>query len=131
MYEKAVNPPLSSSRHTIECTNCGHKPYKTKQKLPKLAVLTGPQTASSGEVVTVAFRGRPNSRSFGAPTYGVSTGNANYSLRDGAQIFLCSSVYADRNKVAYGGKISPDVVVEAGEDDPVLQAATKWLLERK
>jgi len=112
-------------------TKVSHKPYKMKQKLPKLAVLTGPQTASSGEVVAVAFRSRPNCKSFGEPTYGVSTGNANYSLRDGAQIFLCSSVYADRNKVAYGGKISPDVVVEAGEDDPVLQAATKWLLERK
>ncbi len=112
-------------------TKVSQKPYKMKQKLPMLAVLTGPQTASSGEVVTVAFRGRPNCRSFGAPTYGVSTGNANFSLRDGAQIFLCSSVYADRNKVAYGSKIMPDVLVEAGENDPVLQAATKWLLERK
>jgi carboxyl-terminal processing protease len=111
-------------------TRVSRKPYTLKQKLPKVAVLTGPKTGSSGEVVTVAFRGRPNCRSFGAPTYGVSTGNANYSLRDGAKIFLCSSVYADRNKVAYGGKIIPDVLVEPGENDPVLKAATNWLLER-
>ncbi len=113
-----------------QITRVSRKPYKLKQKLPKVAVLTGPKTASSGEVVTVAFRGRPNCRSFGAPTYGVSTGNRNFSLRDGAQIFLCTSVYADRNKLAYGGKISPDVLVEPGENDPVLQAATKWLLGR-
>lgn len=40
---------------------------------PPVAVLTGPTTASSGEAVTVAFRGRANTRSFGAATGGVTT----------------------------------------------------------
>lgn len=107
-------------------TKTSKKGYQLKAKLPKLAVLTGPQTASSGEVVTIAFRGRPNCRSFGEPTYGVSTGNANYALRDGAQIFLTSSVYADRNLNRYGQKVAPD---EATPVDRALQAAQTWLLK--
>jgi hypothetical protein len=37
---------------------------------PPVAVLTGPLTASAGEFVTVAFRARPQTRSFGLPTAG-------------------------------------------------------------
>lgn len=111
-------------------TKVSRKPYLLKKSMPKVAVLTGPQTGSSGEVVTVAFRGRQHCKSFGEPTYGVSTGNENFKLKDGAQLFLASSVYADRNRVAYGGKITPDVLVAPGEDDPVLQAAIRWLREQ-
>ena len=42
-----------------------------------VAVLTSPRTASSGEAVTISFRGRPNTRSFGQPTAGLSTANQN------------------------------------------------------
>lgn len=110
-------------------TKVSRKPYKLRQKLPPVAVLTGPKTASSGEVVTVAFRKRPNTRSFGEPTAGLSTGNQNFALRDGAQIFLTSSIYADRDKVAYGSKVVPDEAVPAsgGEKDAALEAAKKWL----
>lgn len=45
-----------------------------------VAVLLGPHTASSGEVVAVAFRGRANTRSFGQPTAGGSTGNTGFAL---------------------------------------------------
>ncbi|HNM27471.1 MAG TPA: hypothetical protein PKL15_18635, partial [Saprospiraceae bacterium] len=85
------------------------------------------------EVVTVAFRKRPNTRSFGAPTAGLSTGNANYLLRDGAQIFLTGSVYADRTMAAYGKKLMPDEAVsgsDGGATDPVVEAAKKWLALR-
>lgn len=43
-------------------TKITRKPYKFQQKFPPVAVLTGPNTASSGEVVTVAFRKRPNTK---------------------------------------------------------------------
>lgn len=115
-------------------TKISRKPYKLRQKLPPVAVITGPRTASSGEVVTVAFRKRPNTRSFGEPTAGLSTGNENYALRDGAQIFLTTSVYADRTKEAYGSRIVPDEVLPPptglNSPDAALEAAKQWLARK-
>ncbi|HMQ63760.1 MAG TPA: S41 family peptidase [Flavilitoribacter sp.] len=97
---------------------------------PRVAVLTGPRTSSSGEVVAVAFRGRPDTRSFGEATGGYSTGNQNFKLSDGAMVFIASSVYADRNMNLYGKRIAPDEVIPAGdEDDPVLKRAVEWIRE--
>src|SRR5206468_4322951 len=53
-------------------------------------------TASSGEAITISFRGRPGARSFGAPTAGLSTGNEEYALPDGSMLFLTTSIEADR-----------------------------------
>ena len=111
-------------------TKVSRKPYRLKQKNAPVAVLTGENTASSGEVVTVAFRGRPQTRSFGNPTAGLSTGNQNFRLKDGAQIFLTTTVYADRTKETYGAKIRPDSEVPEGSPgtpDPIIQAAKDWL----
>ena len=40
-----------------------------------IAVLTGPSTISSGEMVAIAFRGQALTRSFGQPTRGLPTAN--------------------------------------------------------
>lgn len=45
--------------------------YHLKQTMSPVAVLTSRFTASSGEAIAVAFRGRPNTRSFGEPTLGL------------------------------------------------------------
>lgn len=92
--------------------------------LPVVAVLTGPATASSGEAVAVAFRGRPDARSFGEPTFGVSTGNRGFRLEDGALMFVTASRFADRDGKVYGGKVVPDETVAVPE---ALPAATAWL----
>lgn len=96
----------------------------------RVAVLTGPHTASSGEVVAVAFRGRPDTRSFGQATAGLSTANAGFSLPDGSMIFLTDAIDVDRNGHAYGGKLEPDeqVTESAGDgQDTTIAAATSWL----
>jgi len=94
------------------------------------AVLTGPRTASSGEAVTIAFRGRPRTRSFGQPTAGLSTANGNFPLPDGAMIFLTTAVDADRTGRRYGDKIVPDEPVDAaGTGDATMAAALKWLTQ--
>ncbi|WP_137914803.1 S41 family peptidase [Rudaea sp. 3F27F6] len=96
-----------------------------------IAVLTGPQTASSGEVVAVAFRGRPNTRSFGAATAGLSTGNRTFSLGDGSMLALTTVVDMDRDGHVYGGKIEPDETVapaKQGGADETLAAAAAWLV---
>jgi len=74
----------------------------------RVAVLIGPQTASSGEAVAVAFRGRAHTRSFGQPTAGLSTANDAYDLPDGAQLMLTIARFVDRTGQAYGGPIAPD-----------------------
>lgn len=98
-----------------------------------IAVLTGPRTASSGEAVAVSFRGRANTRSFGEPTAGQSSGNRGMRLSDGAMLLITTALFADRNGDVFGGKLQPDEPVPAGprssrlEDDPVVIAASRWL----
>lgn len=89
-----------------------------------VAVITGPRTASSGEIVAIAFRGRSHTRSFGQPTAGLTTGNAIFKLSDGSSIALTVSVDADRTGRVYGGKLDPDEVLD---DAAVMEAAGKWL----
>jgi C-terminal processing protease CtpA/Prc len=109
------------------------RPYHLKHPLPPVAVLTGPLTASAGEAIVVAFRGRPQTRSFGEPTYGVPTANAAYTLSDGALLVLAGAVEADRTGHTYDSAIAPDqlvpfVLAQIGTPaDPVVQAAITWL----
>jgi hypothetical protein len=94
----------------------------------RVAVLLGPRTASSGEVVAIAFRGRPDTRSFGQPTAGLSTGNSGFRLPDGSKIFLTTAVDVDRTGHVYGERVVPDESVAAtGQGDPALDAARAWL----
>jgi hypothetical protein len=107
--------------------------YELVSPRPFVAVLTDGETASSGEAVAVAFRGRPDTRSFGEATWGVSTANSAYPLPDGAVIFLTVATMVDRLGTVYGEELEPDEVVTGGAKtgDPVtdaaLGAAVTWL----
>jgi hypothetical protein len=107
--------------------------YELISPLPFVAVLTDGATASSGEAIAVAFRGRNGARSFGEATWGVSTANAAFLLQDGAVIFLTVSTMADRLGTLYGTELMPDEVVSGGTktgdvaSDVVLGAAVSWL----
>ena len=99
-----------------------------------IAVLTGPRTGSSGEAVTISFKGRPRTRSFGQPTFGLSSANGNFALPDGAMILLTTAIEADRTGRQYGEKVDPDEIVPAGTappsssiDDATVAAAMAWL----
>ncbi len=109
-------------------------PYVLRRPAPPVAVLTGGRTASSGEAIVVAFRGRPETRSFGLPTYGVPTANRGYVLSDGATMLLTVAWDVDRDGVVYDAPIFPDERVdgEIGDPahDPVVGAASAWLLAR-
>ncbi len=96
---------------------------------PPIAVLTGPDTASSGEAVVVAFRGRPNTRFFGKPTAGKTTGNELFILSDGAEVGITGVTFVDRTGQVYGGKIIPDEQLI----DPSLipKEVTNWLLSQQ
>lgn len=100
-------------------------------KVP-VAVLTSGRTGSSGEAMVVAFRGRPNTRSFGAPTFGVATANAGHRLADGTVLQLTGTVFVDRNGKGDGASLVPDVTVrELGVGDRTRQAAVEWLRQQR
>lgn len=107
--------------------------YVLRDPAAPVAVLTGGRTMSSGEAVVVAFRGRPNTRSFGQATGGMSTANESFDLGDGGRLLITTAVYADRTGRRYGAAIAPDVTLPAGaraaptSDDAVADAARKWV----
>ncbi|WP_207504482.1 S41 family peptidase [Telluribacter humicola] len=102
-------------------------PYTLYKPNPKVAVLTDRLTASSGEAVAIAFRGRPNTRSFGKPTCGLSTANARFPLLNGASLVLTVATMADRTSKEYGKTVEPDVL-EANQQ-LYLEKALAWLRE--
>lgn len=112
------------------------RPYVPERKTPPVAVLTGPITASAGEALVVSFRGRPDTRCFGEPTTGLSTGNETYRLADGARLVLSTTVEADRTGRVYDGSIPPDQAVRIDwgvvgtEGDSVVEDARAWLAGR-
>ena len=90
------------------------------------ALLTGTHTASSGEAVLIAFNGRPGTRRFGTTTRGLTTANDQFSLLDGATIFLTIGTFADRFGRVYGQAIEPDEYVE-GDGSEVQTRAAAWI----
>lgn len=100
-------------------------PHRLYQAAPRVAVLTNCTVASSGEAVAIAFRGRPNTRSFGTATRGLSTANREYPLSDGATLVLTVSTMADRNLTLYGNVVVPDEITPSPGE--TLQRALAWL----
>jgi len=100
---------------------------------PPVAVLTSRLTANAGELATIAFRARPNTRVFGEPTWGAPTDNTPFRLPDGARLDLATSKAADRTGRVYDGRVAPDEAVTidwaklTAPDDPVIIAGGTWL----
>jgi carboxyl-terminal processing protease len=111
-------------------------PYHLRRPDPPVAVLTDRQTVSAGEGIAVAFRGRPEARSFGGATAGVPTGNDVVRLSDGAALVLTVVMDADRTGQTYDAPIAPDVPTlnnfgDRGTDaDPALRTAVAWLKQQ-
>ena len=109
------------------------RPYILRKPTAPVAVLTGARTMSSGEAVAVAFRGRPNTRSFGEATAGMSTANESFDMGDGGRLIITTSVYADRAGRKYGAAIPPDELLPAAArgaavaGDAAAVAARSWI----
>ena len=89
-----------------------------------IAVLLDRKTASSGEAVAIAFKGRPNVRYFGETTANFVSINDPVRLPDGAMIQMTVGYSRDRVGKLWTGPIAPDVATsgEAAET-----AAVAWL----
>ncbi|KRA19920.1 hypothetical protein ASD69_00690 [Lysobacter sp. Root604] len=95
----------------------------TPQRLPRyVAFVIGKETASSGEITSIMFRGQANVRYFGTPTAGYSTANATIPLPNGGRLMLTTAATLDRNGNAYETVLAPDVQT----DHPIQDAAT-WV----
>ncbi len=103
----------------------------------KIAVLLGHFTASSGEAVAVSFKGRKNTKFYGEPTRGLSTGNSIFKLSNNATLILTTSIFVDRNKNEYGNVIEPDILIynpykiDKKENDKVIVKAMEWITNIK
>lgn len=101
-------------------------PYTLLQPSPRVAVLTAETTNSAGEAITVFFRNRPNTRSFGAATCGHHHLLEDFYLANGDQLTLKYAHNADRTKRTYAGPVVPDVV--ATQPGEAVARALEWLL---
>jgi carboxyl-terminal processing protease len=107
-------------------------PIHSIRRAYPVAVLIDGGTASSGEAIAVAFRGRPQCRFFGSHTLGVSSINQGFLLSDGANLVLTVGVQMDRNAVPYEHGIAPDETTQPAHSadsgaDPTLRNAQRWL----
>lgn len=98
-----------------------------------LALLISPATTQGAETALVAFIGRPDTRLFGEPTYGLPLLVDHTPLSDGAELFVSGARSYDRDDTLYDGPIAPDEPVATdwlrfgADDDPVIAAALAWL----
>jgi carboxyl-terminal processing protease len=111
------------------------EPVLQTPSVAPVAVLVDSSTASSAEAITIAFHGRPASRSFGSRTAGKSTAVQPFKLDDGAELYLTTAIDADRSGKAYPDGFTPDQVVSFNggtmpqeSNDQVLSAAQTWLV---
>jgi C-terminal processing protease CtpA/Prc len=127
---------VASSKEHDNVTRAAQPAMRIGNGNTPVAVLLGQRTGSSGEAVAIAFVGRPNTRSFGAPTAGLTTGNRPVKLADGATLAITGSVMLDRTGKRYGGKLAPDELtdgtrVASPNGDAAVAAAIAWLDQQK
>jgi C-terminal processing protease CtpA/Prc len=103
-------------------------PFELASSTSLVAVLTDIGVASSGEAIAIAFRGRPNARSFGSATCGLSTAVRQFPLANRARLAVVVSVMADRRARQYGGMVEPDESI--ADPTQVVERAVAWLRQR-
>lgn len=109
------------------------EPYHVSET-PPLAVLTSSRTIGAAEDVAIAFRGRPETRSFGLPTAGEAAMPAAFHLPDGSWLRLSVAYPSDRDGAVYSGPIEPDhrVEIDMWDDHAVAEStAAAWLLDHE
>ena len=94
---------------------------------PPVAVVTSLDTASSGEAVAVAFRGRQSTRSFGTATWGAPNSPQSFRLSDGTSLRVSTYLDVDRTGTVYRGSVEPDVDASTYGYYAPEQVAARWV----
>ena len=93
-----------------------------------LAVLCSPSTASSGEGVLLALKGRADVKVFGSMTAGLTTGNEAFPLSNGHTLFLTVACAVSGDGGLVHGPVTPDQATDrAGGPADVVERASSWL----
>lgn len=123
-HYRSYDVPVTLKDGVISNAGTGGKSLYPDEKLKvPVAILTDGMTASSGEALTLCFRGLENVKTFGAPTAGYTSVNILYSLYDGAQMYLTVAFDKARTgEIFKETSIEPDVAT-----DSPLEAALEWL----
>ena len=123
-HYRSYDVPVTLKDGVISNAGTGDKSLYPDEKLKvPVAILTDDMTASSGEALTLCFRGLENVKTFGAPTAGYTSVNMLYSLYDGAQMYLTVAFDKARTgEIFKETSIEPDVAT-----DSPLEAALEWL----
>jgi C-terminal processing protease CtpA/Prc len=93
-----------------------------------VAILIGNQTASAAEIVAIAFKSVPRSRSFGQQTVGLPVGNVSFVMDDKAVVYITRSILTDLQGMKYTDPVQPDVPVPDNSDSAVVDRAVNWIL---
>jgi carboxyl-terminal processing protease len=122
---------------SIPITDYGISRFMRNSDVP-VVVLTSRMTASSGEVLALSFKNRPNTYFIGEPTAGYTTTVGWNPMGDDFVFQLTQSWYADRLENIYQGtEIYPDLIVETGNNfnelmkDEMILKALEWLTKNK
>lgn len=123
-HYRSYDVPVTLKDGVISNAGTGGKSlYPDKKLKVPVAILTDGMTASSGEALTLCFRGLENVKTFGTPTAGYTSVNMLYSLYDGAQMYLTVAFDKARTgEIFKETSIEPDVAT-----DSPLEAALEWL----
>ena len=123
-HYRSYDVPVTLKNGVVSNAGTGGKSLYPEEKLNvPVAILTDDMTASSGEALTLCFRGLENTRTFGAPTAGYTSVNMLYNMYDGAQMYLTVAFDKARTGEIFKEKpIEPDVAT-----DSPLEAALEWL----
>lgn len=118
---------IEKSSGAIVINGAPHPFNRATAQLPQrsaqlIAIVIGPRSTSSGEIVPIMFHGQSNVRFFGQPTSGHSTANATFPLPNGGFAYITTATTLDRNRTKFGGKLAPDLI----SDQPVADAA-RWI----
>ena len=123
-HYRSYDVPVTLKNGVVSNAGTGGKSLYPDEKLNvPVAILTDDMTASSGEALTLCFRGLENTRTFGAPTAGYTSVNMLYNMYDGAQMYLTVAFDKARTgEIFKETSIEPDVAT-----DSPLEAALEWL----
>jgi C-terminal processing protease CtpA/Prc len=113
------------------------KTCSVNKKTP-VAVLIGPSTVSSGEILAVYLKQQANVKLFGAPTPGFCNATEGFYFMNsqGYLLLTVNRIANARKQVNNEMRVRPDVTVNSNDNyenisvDPTVSAAMQWLNQR-
>lgn len=90
-----------------------------------VVVLISQLTASSGEAVAIAFKGREKTIFLGEPTSGYITALNRYQLNSRGMLLVAEAYMCDRTEFCYTKNLMPDITVIHGDHFMELESDTK------